>query len=68
VAGELEGVRVAFLVANEGVERSELTEPWDAVGAAGGESVLVAPEAGDVELFDISTGSRAGRPPRPPAS
>jgi protease I len=44
--------RVAFLVANEGVERAELLEPWDAVVAAGAEPVLVAPKAGPVQLFE----------------
>jgi protease I len=28
---ELQGKRIAFLVANEGVEQVELTEPWKAV-------------------------------------
>jgi protease I len=49
---ELEGVRVAFLVANEGVEQRELTEPWDAVRRAGGAPVLVAPESGTVQCFE----------------
>ena len=49
---ELAGVRVAFLVANEGVEQRELTEPWDAVRRAGGAPVLVAPDAGVVQCFE----------------
>ena len=49
---ELAGVRVAFLVANEGVEQRELTDPWDAVRRAGGEPVLLAPEAGTVQCFE----------------
>ena len=44
--------RVAFVVANEGVERAELVEPWDAVVRAGAEPVLVAPKAGTVQLFE----------------
>jgi protease I len=48
----IEGRRVAFLVANEGVEQVELTEPWKAVEAAGGQPVLVAPEAGEVQAFN----------------
>jgi protease I len=44
--------RIGFLVANEGVERVELTDPWQAVLDAGGTAVLVAPEAGDVQTFD----------------
>jgi hypothetical protein len=35
MANALEGVRVAFLVANEGVERAELLESWYAVRSAG---------------------------------
>src|SRR3954447_24527927 len=50
--GELAGKRVAFLVANEGVEQVELTEPWKAVERAGGAPVLVAPEAGKTQAFN----------------
>jgi deglycase len=52
MAGALEGKRVAFLMANEGVEQVELTEPWKAVQGAGGEPVLIAPEAGEVQAFN----------------
>ena len=38
MAAELEGKRIAFLVANEGVEQVELTEPWKAVEEAGGDA------------------------------
>jgi protease I len=48
----LEGRKVAFLVANEGVEQVELVEPWNAVQQAGGEPVLVAPKAGKVQAFN----------------
>ena len=37
----LEGKKIAFLVAAEGVEQVELTEPWKAVEDAGGSPVLV---------------------------
>jgi protease I len=37
----LEGKKVAFLVAPEGVEQIELTQPWTAVREAGGHPVLV---------------------------
>ena len=43
--------RVAFVVANEGVEESELTTPWQAVIDAGDEPVLVAPERARVQLM-----------------
>lgn len=46
------GRRVAFLVATEGIERVELTEPWDAVRAAQHEAVLVSTEEGEVQTFD----------------
>jgi protease I len=44
--------RIAFLVANEGVEQVELTEPLGAVREAGAETVLLAPEAGQVQAFN----------------
>ncbi|GAA4692586.1 type 1 glutamine amidotransferase domain-containing protein [Nocardioides nanhaiensis] len=44
--------KVAFLVAAEGIERVELTEPWAAVKDAGFEPVLLSPETGEVQLFD----------------
>ena len=47
----LTGMRVAFLVANEGIEEQELTEPWDAVTRAGGRAELLAPKAGEVQCF-----------------
>jgi protease I len=49
MAGELNGRKVAFLVAQEGIEEVELTEPWKAVEQAGGEPVLIAPESGEVQ-------------------
>jgi protease I len=48
----IEGKRVAFLVANEGVEQVELTRPWEAVERAGGEPELIAPEKGEVQAFN----------------
>jgi protease I len=51
VAGALEGKRIAFLVANEGIEQAELTEPWKAVENAGGVPELIAPESGEVQAF-----------------
>jgi protease I len=47
--------RIAFLVAAEGIERVELTEPWKAVESAGHEPVLVSPSSGEVETFDHLT-------------
>lgn len=42
---------VAFLVAGEGVEEVELTEPWRAVEEAGHTPVLVSPESGTVQAY-----------------
>lgn len=52
MASALDGRTVAFLVANEGVEQVELTEPWQAVERAGGTPVLLAPKAGEVRAFN----------------
>ncbi|UQX88829.1 type 1 glutamine amidotransferase [Jatrophihabitans telluris] len=52
MAEELSGKRIAFLVANEGIEQVELTEPWKAVEQAGGTPVLVAPESGTAQAFN----------------
>jgi protease I len=43
---------IAFLVAPEGVEQVELTEPWRAVKDAGGTPVLVSTEEGEVQAFN----------------
>ncbi|HEY2812344.1 MAG TPA: type 1 glutamine amidotransferase domain-containing protein [Acidimicrobiales bacterium] len=48
----LDGTKVAFLVANEGIEQVELTEPWKAVEKAGGQPVLVAPKTGKAQAFN----------------
>ena len=52
MANELDGRRVAFMIANEGVEQVELTAPWQAVQAAGGTPMLLAPEPGTVQAFN----------------
>ncbi|HEX5365638.1 MAG TPA: type 1 glutamine amidotransferase domain-containing protein [Acidimicrobiales bacterium] len=49
---DLQGREIAFLVANEGAEQVELTEPWKAVADAGGRPVLVAPKGDDVQAFN----------------
>ncbi|NUR99249.1 MAG: type 1 glutamine amidotransferase [Kribbellaceae bacterium] len=46
---------MAFLVAAEGVERVELTEPWQAVSEAGYEPVLLSPKPGTVQTFNHLT-------------
>jgi protease I len=52
MANELNGKRIAFLVAQEGIEEVELTKPWQAVEQAGGKPELIAPEAGEVQAFE----------------
>jgi protease I len=52
MANELQGLRVAFLTSNEGVEQAELTAPWQAVKDAGGTPELLAPEPGKVQCFN----------------
>jgi protease I len=44
--------KIAFLMANEGVEQVELTEPLKAVREAGAEAELLAPEAGQIQAFN----------------
>ncbi|WP_261567367.1 type 1 glutamine amidotransferase domain-containing protein [Frankia gtarii] len=51
MSNELAGTRIAFLAAPEGVEQVELTEPWQAVRAAGGEPVLVSTAPGKIQAF-----------------
>jgi protease I len=48
MSAEPEQRRVAFLVANEGIEQVELTVPWRAVEETGGIPQLIAPKAGEV--------------------
>ncbi|MBV8928940.1 MAG: DJ-1/PfpI family protein, partial [Mycobacteriaceae bacterium] len=55
MAAELNGKRVAFLVAPEGAEQAELTEPWKAVEAAGGQPELISTEVGKVQAFNHLT-------------
>ena len=48
----LKGKTVAFLVAPEGIEQVELTEPWKAVQEAGGTPRLVSTDAGTVQGYN----------------
>jgi protease I len=49
---QLQGKTVAFLVAAEGIEQVELTDPWRAVQEAGGTPRLLSPESGTVQAFN----------------
>jgi deglycase len=48
----LNSKKIAFLVANEGVEQVELTEPWKAIEQAGGEPELISLEPGQIQAFN----------------
>src|SRR5438270_13289912 len=50
--GKLDGKKVAILVANEGIEQVELTEPRKALEEAGATVTLLAPEAGEAQAFN----------------
>jgi protease I len=52
MANELAGQKIAFLVANEGVEQVELTKPWEAARQAGAETHVVAPKPGKAQAFN----------------
>ena len=48
----LDGKKIAFLVAPEGIEQVELTEPWQAVEQAGGQPELISIEDGEVQAWE----------------
>lgn len=48
----LQDKTIAFLVAPEGVEQVELTEPWKAVKQAGGTPKLISTEPGQIKAFN----------------
>src|SRR4051812_19342327 len=52
MADQLKGKTIAFLVATEGIEQVELTEPWKAVEEAGGTPRLVSLESGKVQAYN----------------
>jgi len=52
MADALSGKTIAFLVAPEGIEQVELTEPWKAVEQAGGSPKLVSTDSGKVQGFN----------------
>jgi protease I len=52
MARDLNGQTIAFLVADEGVEEVEMTEPWKAIENAGGKPELISPEGGSVQAFN----------------
>jgi protease I len=52
MADTLNGKKVAILVANEGIEQVELTEPRTALEEAGATVELLAPESGEAQAFN----------------
>jgi protease I len=52
MADELKGKRIAFLMANEGVEQVEYFEPRKAVEEAGGDVDVISTESGEVQGFE----------------
>jgi len=44
--------KIAFLTATEGIERVELTDPWQSVTDAGHSAELLSTESGEVQTFD----------------
>jgi len=52
MANELSGKTIAFLVAPEGTEQIELTEPWEAVQQAGGTPQLISTDFGQIQAFN----------------
>ena len=52
MADKLKGKRIAFLVAPEGTEQVELTEPWKAVENEGATPELISTESGEIQAFN----------------
>jgi protease I len=52
MAGKLDGKKVAILVATEGIEQVELTEPRKALEDAGATTQLISTETGEAQAFN----------------
>jgi len=52
MSDQLQGKKIAILVANEGVEEVELTSPREALREAGAEIDLLAPETDEIQAFN----------------
>ena len=52
MADKLQGKKIAFLVAPEGAEQVELTEPWEAVAGEGATPELISTDSGEVQAFN----------------
>jgi len=54
----LREMRIAFVVANEGIEDVELAQPWEAIETAGGRPELIAPQPGQASTVNHLSPSR----------
>lgn len=52
MADAMNGLKIAFLCAQEGTERVELEQPWDAVTDAGATAELISTDEGEIQTFD----------------
>jgi protease I len=52
ISTQLHGKTIAFLVAPDGIEQVELTEPWRAIEQAGGTPRLISTKPGEVQARD----------------
>jgi protease I len=52
MADKLQGKRIAFVAAPEGVEQIELTSPWEVVEKEGGKPELLSTEEGEIQAFN----------------
>src|SRR4051812_32402969 len=52
MSSELQGKKIAILTANEGVEQVEYVKPREALEQAGATVELLAPEQGEVQMFN----------------
>jgi deglycase len=57
MTNELQGKRIAFL-ATDGVERSELEQPWKEIQAAGAETTLLSIKGGEIQA--VTHGEKSG--------
>jgi protease I len=52
MADKLQGKRIAFVAAPEGVEQIELTSPWETVENEGGTPELISTQEGEIQAFN----------------
>lgn len=52
MATQIQGKKIAFVMADEGVEQVEFIRPWEAVEQAGGQPELLTPGGGKVQGFN----------------